>query len=130
MGVSESKLTKYYVLRASSALVGALPRTRRFSKRGSGGRVLPLRTAIQRASIRGSSTDAIITRLRRVALLAASRLATYYTHQRVFGLDMGIDANGRVRKKAAAFNGSLSFFQEGMLEIEIVRVSTKAFVFI
>lgn len=225
MGLSESKLTKYYVLRASSALVGTLPRTRPFSKRAlydflnryrkviakpasgsggagvimissrgkssyrvqrgarrrsirgkqdtyrylrskigtryllqkgislaringrpfdvrvmvqrqpgshwvvtgmlakvagrgyiitnvkrSGGRVLPLRTAISRASIRSSSADAIIARLRRIALRAARRLATYYTHQRVFGLDMGIDADGKVWIIEANLRPDISLF--------------------
>ncbi|MED1781287.1 YheC/YheD family protein [Brevibacillus fortis] len=62
----------------------------------SKGRVLPIRTAIQRSSIRGASSSTIIARLRRIALLAANRLARYYTSQKVFGLDMGIDASGRV----------------------------------
>lgn len=225
MGVSESKLTKYYVLRASSAIAGALPRTRPFSKRAlydflkryrkviakpasgsggagvilissrgrssyrvqrgakrrsvkgklsayrylrskigtryllqkgislariqgrpfdvrvmvqrhpgsrwvvtgmlakvagrgyiitnvkrSGGRVLPLRTAISRASIRGASSDAIIARLRSIALLAAKRLATYYTRQRVFGLDMGIDGNGKVWIIEANLRPDISLF--------------------
>ncbi|MED4781370.1 YheC/YheD family protein [Brevibacillus choshinensis] len=76
----------------------------------SGGRVLPLSTAIRRASIRRSSTDAIIARLHRIALLAANRLATYYTHQRVFGLDMGIDANGRVWIIEANLRPDISLF--------------------
>ncbi|WP_411502069.1 YheC/YheD family protein [Brevibacillus centrosporus] len=211
MGVSESKLTKYYVLRASSALAGNLPRTKPFSKRSlyafldryrkviakpasgsggagvmmisskgsssyhvqrgaikrtirgkkdtyhylrkkmgarylvqrgislaringrpfdvrvmvqrrpgsqwvvtgmlakvagrgyiitnikrSGGRVLPLRTAIRSSNIRGASSNAVMARLRRISLLAASRLFTYYTSQNVFGFDMGIDSNGKV----------------------------------
>ncbi|MCE0451024.1 YheC/YheD family protein [Brevibacillus sp. AF8] len=62
----------------------------------SKGRVLPIRSAIQRSSIRGASTSTIIARLRRIAILAAKRLARYYTSQKVFGLDMGIDASGRV----------------------------------
>lgn len=211
MGVSESKLTKYYVLRASSALVGTLPSTKLFSRKSlyefldrykkviakpaagsggagvimisgkgnssyrvqsgakkrtlrgkkdtyhylrkkmgaryliqrgislarvngrpfdvrvmvqrrrgsqwavtgmlakvagkgyiitnikrSGGRVLPLHTAIRSSSIRGVSADTVIARLRRIALLAASRLVTYYTSQNVFGFDMGIDSSGKV----------------------------------
>jgi YheC/D like ATP-grasp len=62
----------------------------------SKGRVLPIRSAIQRSSIRGASASAIIARLRRIAILAANRLARYYARQKVFGLDMGIDASGRV----------------------------------
>ncbi|MBY0086662.1 YheC/YheD family protein [Brevibacillus brevis] len=62
----------------------------------SKGRVLPIRSAIQHSSIRGASTSTIIARLRRIAILAAKRLARYYTSQKVFGLDMGIDASGRV----------------------------------
>lgn len=62
----------------------------------SKGKVLPIRTAIQRATIRGASDSTIIARLRRIAILAANRLARYYTHQQVFGFDMGIDSNGRV----------------------------------
>lgn len=62
----------------------------------SGGKVLPLATAIRRSTIKGASGAAIMARLRRVALLAAHRLAGYYTKQRVFGLDMGIDSSGKV----------------------------------
>ncbi|WP_414854395.1 YheC/YheD family protein [Brevibacillus sp. IT-7CA2] len=62
----------------------------------SKGRVLPIRSAIQRSSIRSASASTVIARLRRIAILAANRLARYYTHQKVFGLDMGIDASGRV----------------------------------
>lgn len=76
----------------------------------SGGRVLPLGTAIQRSSIRGSSSAAIIARLRRIALLAASRLAAYYTGQRVFGFDMGIDSSGRVWIIEANLRPDISLF--------------------
>ncbi len=76
----------------------------------SGGRVLPLRTAIARSSIRSASTDAILTRLRRIALLAARRLATYYTKQLVFGLDMGIDVNGKVWIIEANLRPDISLF--------------------
>ncbi|MGG4456050.1 YheC/YheD family protein [Brevibacillus porteri] len=62
----------------------------------SKGRVLPIRTAIRRSLIRGASSSMIIARLRKIALLAAKRLALYYTRQQVFGFDMGIDASGRV----------------------------------
>lgn len=61
----------------------------------SGGYVLPLSTAIARANIPNSSS-AVINRLRRIALLAARSLSSYYTAQRVFGFDMGIDAKGKV----------------------------------
>lgn len=64
--------------------------------RRSGGYVLPLSTAIRRSNIRSANSAAIIARLRRVALLAASRLSSYYTAQRVFGFDMGIDESGKV----------------------------------
>lgn len=76
----------------------------------SGGRGLPLSTAIQRSNIRGTSTSAIVSRLRRVALLAARRLARYYTRQRVFGFDMGIDANGRVWIIEANLRPDISLF--------------------
>lgn len=62
----------------------------------SGGKVLPLATAIRRSTIKGASGAVIMARLRRVALLAAHRLAGYYTKQRIFGLDMGIDSSGKV----------------------------------
>jgi len=61
----------------------------------SGGYVLPLSTAIARSNIRNSSSD-VINRLRRITLLAARSLSSYYTAQRVFGFDMGIDAKGKV----------------------------------
>jgi hypothetical protein len=62
----------------------------------SKGKVLPLSPAIRLSNAGHLSSAAIIGRIRSVALRAARRLATYYTSQRVFGFDMGIDSNGKV----------------------------------
>ncbi|MDN4092059.1 hypothetical protein QYF48_04375 [Brevibacillus agri] len=78
----------------------------------SGGKVLPLSTAIWRSNIRGASSSAIVSRLQQVALLAAKRLARYYTRQRVFGFDMGINANGRVWIIEANLRPDISLFQK------------------
>ena len=76
----------------------------------SGGKVLPLSTALHRSNIRGASPAAVIARMRQVALLAAQRLSRYYTSQRVFGLDMGVDAKGRVWIIEANLRPDISLF--------------------
>ncbi|MEJ8543938.1 YheC/YheD family protein [Brevibacillus borstelensis] len=62
----------------------------------SGGRVLPLRTAIQLSSLGAASADQLIQRLKAVAIAAANQLTTYYANQREYGLDMALDSSGRV----------------------------------
>jgi uncharacterized circularly permuted ATP-grasp superfamily protein len=62
----------------------------------SGGKVLPLSTAIRLSNARHISASSIIRKLESTALRAAKRLATYYTGQRVFGFDMAVDSGGKV----------------------------------
>mgnify|MGYP001234829968 CR=1 FL=1 len=78
----------------------------------SGGYVLPLASALARSNMRGSSPAAVIGRLRQVALAAARRLSAYYTSQRVFGLDMGIDKDGKVWIIEANLRPDISLFSK------------------
>ncbi|EMT52091.1 MULTISPECIES: YheC/YheD family protein [Brevibacillus] len=76
----------------------------------SGGRVLPLRSAIQLSSLRSASADQLIQRLKAVAVAAAKQLSTYYANQRVYGLDMALDSSGRVWIIEANLRPDISLF--------------------
>jgi len=75
----------------------------------SGGYVLPLASALSGSNMRGNRAHVIST-LRQVALAAAKRLSTYYTSQRVFGFDMGVDKNGKVWIIEANLRPDISLF--------------------
>ncbi|CAH0120840.1 Endospore coat-associated protein YheD [Paenibacillus sp. CECT 9249] len=62
----------------------------------SKGRLLPIRTGIERSSLGNRSVETMVSDLHRVALAAAARLNQYYPRKRIFGLDMGLDRNGHV----------------------------------
>lgn len=64
--------------------------------RRSGGKAITVPNAIRLSNIAKRSTHYLLRRIESVALRSAKRLATHYTRQRVFGLDMGIDVHGRV----------------------------------
>lgn len=62
----------------------------------SNGDVLPVHTAIERSSIRHLNTNDIQARIDKIAILSAQRLSTFFKGHRIYGLDMGIDKDGRV----------------------------------
>ncbi|QQE75526.1 YheC/YheD family protein [Brevibacillus composti] len=76
----------------------------------SGGRVLPLRTAILRSGIRSASADHLIARLKEIAIASAKQLTTYYANQKVYGLDMALDSSGRVWIIEANLRPDISLF--------------------
>jgi glutathione synthase/RimK-type ligase-like ATP-grasp enzyme len=61
----------------------------------SKGRVLPVRTAIARSSLRRFSLRSLQSAINRVSLLSAKRLSTKFPHHRIYGLDLALDRNGR-----------------------------------
>jgi glutathione synthase/RimK-type ligase-like ATP-grasp enzyme len=62
----------------------------------SKGYLLPVRTAFQHSTIKYLSTQTLLSNIDRIALLSAERLATHFTGHRIYGLDIGLDQNGRV----------------------------------
>jgi hypothetical protein len=62
----------------------------------SKGILLPIPTAIRKSSIRNRTRKTLVPNLHRIALLSAQRLVKLYPNNYIFGLDMGLDRNGRV----------------------------------
>jgi D-alanine-D-alanine ligase-like ATP-grasp enzyme len=62
----------------------------------SKGTVLPVKTAISKSSLGGLSADSLLSRIKRVAILAAERLRKIYPDQRIYGMDIGLDHRGDV----------------------------------
>ena len=68
------------------------------NQKRSKGMVLPVETAIQKSSLKDHSPASLLSEIDRVAILSASRMGNLelYSHQLIFGLDMGLDKNGHV----------------------------------
>lgn len=62
----------------------------------SKGTLLPVKTAIQKSSIKHLPATTLQSNIRRVALLSARRLGAFFKGHRIYGLDMGLDHRGRV----------------------------------
>lgn len=63
----------------------------------SHGRLLRVSKAIRRSTIIGQrSTERIKNEINTVAVICAERLGGFFPDHRIFGLDMGLDRNGRV----------------------------------
>jgi YheC/D like ATP-grasp len=64
----------------------------------SKGSVLPLKTALERSSLKHCSRRALVSDINKVSLLSAERLGNteLYSDQRVFGMDLGLDQDGHV----------------------------------
>jgi len=62
----------------------------------SNGTVLPVETAIERSSLEDFSPQMLISDIEKVAIQTAKRLARIYPHQRIYGMDIGLDDNGHV----------------------------------
>ncbi|MGD8189341.1 YheC/YheD family protein [Brevibacillus ginsengisoli] len=60
----------------------------------SKGTLLSIGTALHRSSLSGHSRELLISRIKRLALLTAKRLGKIYPHQRIYGMDIGLDKNG------------------------------------
>lgn len=76
----------------------------------SGGRVLPVKTAIRR-SLGNSEAGPISRRLDQVALTAVRRLHRYYPAINTVGMDLGVDRRGKVWIIEANFNPAKSLFR-------------------
>ncbi|WP_102349683.1 YheC/YheD family protein [Bacillus sp. Marseille-P3661] len=59
------------------------------------GRVLHVQAAFEESNIKTIDSNALIKEIENIALLAAKQLSRYYPKQRVFGLDIGIDIEGK-----------------------------------
>jgi glutathione synthase/RimK-type ligase-like ATP-grasp enzyme len=62
----------------------------------SNGDLLPVRTAFQNSTIKHLSSQTLLSKIDRIALRSAKRLATYFKGHRIYGLDMALDQDGRV----------------------------------
>ncbi|HEX7057431.1 MAG TPA: YheC/YheD family protein [Bacilli bacterium] len=78
--------------------------------RRSGGKVLPLATALRRSDVRNSAKS-IQAKMEQLALATAWVLGRHYKKQRVFGIDMGIDKEGKVWLIETNFTPSVSLFR-------------------
>lgn len=77
----------------------------------SGGRVLPVSTAIRRSELGGSRVRSISRRLDRIALRAVKRLHRHYSAIHTVGMDLGVDRNGKVWIIEANFKPAKSLFR-------------------
>ncbi len=78
--------------------------------RRSGGKVLPLSSAIQLSDIEPSPE--ILPHVRKVAVMAAERLGHEYPSLRLVGIDMGIDVYGKPWIIEANFRPAISLFRK------------------
>lgn len=62
----------------------------------SKGTMLHVKTAIQRSSLKGHSLKTLLSNSNKVALLSAKRLRVAFPKHRTYGMDIGLDKNGRV----------------------------------
>lgn len=76
----------------------------------SGGKVLPVNTALRRSTIRSRSVASLNRSINQTALLAAKQLGHHYRSQRIVGLDMGICRQGKVWIIEANFRPAKSLF--------------------
>ncbi|MCI3920964.1 YheC/YheD family protein [Paenibacillus sp. TRM 82003] len=76
----------------------------------SGGRVVSLQAAVRDSNIAFAARNGLEERLDRVALTAAERLQPHYRGIRTVGLDVGVDAAGRIWIIEANFTPAVSLF--------------------
>ncbi|NEW06807.1 hypothetical protein GK047_12370 [Paenibacillus sp. SYP-B3998] len=62
----------------------------------SKGSLLPVPIALHRSTIRHYSTQHLLSKIQRVSILSSKRLASYFPRHRIYGLDIGLDNNGKV----------------------------------
>ncbi|MGG1659194.1 YheC/YheD family protein [Brevibacillus sp. NRS-1366] len=62
----------------------------------SKGTILHVKTALRRSSLNGHSPQRLLYDVKRIALLSAKRLSAFFPRHRIYGMDMGLDENGRV----------------------------------
>jgi glutathione synthase/RimK-type ligase-like ATP-grasp enzyme len=78
----------------------------------SKGRLMGVKTAVETSSLRGHSSASLISSVDRTAILTAERLRRIYPHQRMYGMDLGLDRNGHVWVIEANRKPMLSHFRK------------------
>jgi glutathione synthase/RimK-type ligase-like ATP-grasp enzyme len=63
----------------------------------SSGVILPVKKGIQKSSLKDHSYRTLLADIEKIAIRSAKRLSGLYPHHRIFGFDMGLDRDGRVR---------------------------------
>ncbi|SFJ87455.1 YheC/YheD family protein [Thermoflavimicrobium dichotomicum] len=62
----------------------------------SKGTVMPVKIALKKSSIQNLSTKTLQSKIKRVAILTARRLESFFKGHRIYGLDIALDKNGHV----------------------------------
>ncbi|AYB37182.1 YheC/YheD family protein [Brevibacillus laterosporus] len=62
----------------------------------SKGKMMHVETALQKSSLKDHSRRHLLSNVNKVALLSAKRLRIAFPSHRTYGMDMGLDKNGRV----------------------------------
>lgn len=78
----------------------------------SNGTALHVKTAIKHSTLRYYSADSLVATIKSVALKCAKRLSKYFPHHRIYGLDMGLDQDGRVWIIEANLYPAMSHFRK------------------
>ncbi|MFM1655054.1 YheC/YheD family protein [Brevibacillus sp. B_LB10_24] len=76
----------------------------------SGGRVLPLQTAINQSTLKQLGNEFSLIKLSWLAIRTAKRLSEVYPTERTIGIDMGVDTNGQIWIIEANFRPAASLF--------------------
>lgn len=78
----------------------------------SGGRVLPVHTALRRSTLRSLPKAVISAEINRLALSTAKLLQPHYPRYRMIGLDMGLDGRGKPWIIEANLKPNISLFRK------------------
>ncbi|MDT8861213.1 YheC/YheD family protein [Alkalihalobacillus sp. MEB130] len=77
----------------------------------SGGEILYVEDAVQRSDL-NVSPQTLKAALETITVKASERLAKYYSKQRIFGFDMGVDKNGHIYIIEANLDPMMSHFRK------------------
>jgi len=72
--------------------------------------VIPIKQAIEFATMKPNSTQVLIMKIKNICLAAAKYLRFYYPHQRIIGFDIGLDYDAQVWIIEANFKPSMKPF--------------------
>lgn len=73
--------------------------------------LLPVEDAIEKSMVNNEKIKNIVAELEEVSLLIAQQLAKSYTNKRVYGIDLGIDTEGKVWIIEANLRPAVSMFK-------------------
>ncbi|MCZ8515781.1 YheC/YheD family protein [Paenibacillus filicis] len=76
----------------------------------SKGTLLPVPTALHHSTIRHHSAMNLLSKIHRVSIRSSKHLASYFPGHRIYGLDVGVDINGKVWIIEANLYPSMSHF--------------------